>query len=58
MRVAEQFKSVITAENKENVGESASFIVSRTLEQMKVIDLYGKDNTFPSVYFNKIIDRA
>lgn len=53
--VAEQFKSVIVVENKENVGESATIIVSQTLEEMKIVDLYNNSNFVPSVYFNKII---
>jgi hypothetical protein len=54
MMVAEQFKPVIDVENKENTGESAHQIVSRTLEQMKAVDFYEKNNFLPSVYFNKI----
>jgi hypothetical protein len=53
--VAEQFKSFISAENKENIGESANQIVSQTLEEMRAVDLYEKNNFVPSVYFNKII---
>jgi len=54
--VSEQFEPVLLAENKENVGESSSRIVSQTLNQMKVIDLYNKNSVNPSIYFNKIIE--
>jgi hypothetical protein len=52
--VAEQFKSVIGVENKENTGESAHQIVSRTLELMRAVDFYEKNNYVPSSYFEKI----
>jgi hypothetical protein len=54
--VAEQFKNVINVENKENVGESMTRIVSQTLDELKAVELYNKNNFIPSVYFNKIIE--
>jgi hypothetical protein len=53
--VAEQFKSVINVENKENVGESVSRIVAQTLNQMNAIEVYNKDQFIPSFFLNKII---
>ncbi len=55
--VAEQFLSVINIENKENIGESVSQVVSRTLDKIKVIELYNKNKTNPSVYFTEIISK-
>ncbi len=54
-KVDELFKSTINAENKENVGESASTIVNQTLDQLKVVELYNKDILTPSALFDKII---
>ncbi len=56
MKVAEQFDAVLTAENKENVGENVSKIVLETVDKMKALELYAKNNFIPSVYFNKIIE--
>jgi len=53
---SEQFVDLLGVENKENVGESASSIVKRTVEQMRAVELYSKDNLVPSVYFDKIIE--
>ena len=55
LKVAEQFKSVIGVENKENIGESASQVVARTVEELKVVGLYYQKSTSPSVYFSKVI---
>ena len=55
LKVAEQFKSVLNVENKENTGENVSKIVDQTVEQMKAVELYGGTSLVPSVYFNKII---
>ncbi len=55
LAVAEQFKSVIIAENKENVGESVSRAINQTTEQLKAVELYTKVNLNPSLYFDKII---
>ncbi|OHA46452.1 MAG: hypothetical protein A2541_00590 [Candidatus Taylorbacteria bacterium RIFOXYD2_FULL_36_9] len=55
LKVAEQFKSVINSENKENIGESASRIISQTAEELRVIELYSQNRPVPSIYFNKII---
>lgn len=56
LKVAEQFQNVISAENKENVGESASRIVSTTLEELKTIEVYAQGNIIPSEEFIKIIE--
>lgn len=56
VKVVEQFQSAISVENKENVGESASRIVNQTIDQMKVVELYNKNNIIPSNYFQKIIE--
>lgn len=56
LKVIEQFQSAINIENKENVGESATRIVTQTIDQLKVIELYNKNNLIPSLYFNKIIE--
>jgi len=53
--VAEKFESIINIENKENTGDSVSLIINKTVEQMKVFDLYGQDRFTPSLYFTKII---
>lgn len=53
--VTEQFGSVISIENEENVGESVSRIVNRTLDQVKIIELFTKDTVEPSIVFTKII---
>jgi len=52
--VTRQFKPVVNVENKEDIGPSASQIISQTLDQMKAIELYNA-NFIPSIYFNKII---
>jgi len=54
--VAEKFQSVLSIENKENVGESVSRIVNRTLDEMMVAESYGQNNTLASQGFVKIID--
>ena len=54
--VAEQFQSVIVAENKENVGESASRLVSQVLDELKAVEIYTKDRLTPSIYFSKIVE--
>ncbi len=55
LTVAEQLKSVINSENKENVGESVSQIVSQTRDELKAVDTYTINSVFPSSYFSKII---
>jgi len=55
LKVSEQFEGAITLENKENVGESVTKIVSETVEKMKVIELYEK-KFYPSNYFTKILN--
>lgn len=52
---SEQFEGVIIAENKENVGESATKVVLRTLDEMKAAELYKSPAVTPSMYFNMII---
>jgi hypothetical protein len=56
LQVAEQFKTVINAENKENTGESVSRVVSQTLDEMKTVELYSKEVAIPSSYFKQIIE--
>jgi len=56
IRVTDQFASVINAENIENVGESVSRIVNKTLAQLDVIELYNNGDLSPSVYLSKIIE--
>ena len=56
IQVAEQFKSVLNVENKENTGESAATIISQTFDEMKAVELYKKGVVSPSIYFNKIIE--
>lgn len=56
LKVAEQFKAVIEAENKENVGDSVSQIILQVGDQMKALEYYNKDNFIPSVYLNRIIE--
>jgi len=55
LQVAEQFENVINLENKENIGESMTFIVNQTLDKMKAVELYSK-NYKPSTYFTKIVE--
>lgn len=50
-----QFKSVISVENKENVGESVSRIMARTNDEMKAVELYSAKAFSPSLGFNQII---
>jgi hypothetical protein len=54
--VAEKFQSVISAENKENIGESVSKIVGQVLDELKTIELSGGDQVSPSLYFSRIIE--
>jgi len=54
--VAEQFKTVINVENKENTGESMTRAVSQTLDELKAVENYSKGTFIPSTYFNKIIE--
>jgi hypothetical protein len=56
IRVAEQFKSVINAENKENTGESVSRVVSQTLDELKAVEIHTKDAFLPSTIFRRIIE--
>jgi hypothetical protein len=53
--VSEQFKSVISIENKENTSESATWVVTKTLDELKAVDLYGKNTLVPSESFAKVI---
>jgi len=53
--VAEQFKSVINVENKENVGVSASSIMTQTQDEMKAIKLYNNSRLNLSDSLAKII---
>lgn len=55
--IADQLKSVIDIENKENVGESVTRLVARTNDQLKTLDLYALDPLVPSVNFEKIINQ-
>jgi hypothetical protein len=55
--VAEQFESIINAENKENTSNSVLPIINMTLEQMKAVELYGQNSFMPSVYFNNIFEK-
>lgn len=54
--VAEKFQSVISAENKENTGESVSSLTDRVLDELKTTDLYFNDKLIPSIYFNKVVE--
>jgi hypothetical protein len=53
--VGDQFKTVINVENKENIGESALRIVTQTLDEIKMVEAYGRNNTIASTNFAKII---
>jgi hypothetical protein len=53
--VSEQFKSAINIENKENTNESATWVVTKTLDELKAVDLYGKNTLAPSVNLAKVI---
>ena len=55
MQVAEQFKTVINVENKENTGESSIKIISQTSDEMAALELYDKNRLDSTAYFNKII---
>lgn len=55
--IANQLKSIIEIENKENVGESVAKIMSRTNDELKVIESYRTDRLPPSVNFQKIISQ-
>ncbi len=54
-RVAEQFKSALNAENKENSRTSVAQIVAQTLDELRAVELYTADSLVPSTYFTKII---
>ncbi|MFA7252856.1 MAG: hypothetical protein WC027_03295 [Candidatus Paceibacterota bacterium] len=54
--VADKFQSVISVENKENVGESVSRIVNRTLDEITVAETYSQRSDQASVGFTKIIN--
>ena len=54
--VAELFKPVINAENRENVGENVSALANKTLEEMRAVEIYNKDIIIPSNYFDQIIE--
>lgn len=54
-QVSEKFNSLLNIENKENIGESATRLVSKTQEQMKVAELYVSNEFSLSAYFSKII---
>ena len=54
--VADKFQSVISVENKENVGESVSRIVNRTLDEMAVAETYSQKSDQASNGFIKIIN--
>ena len=52
---AEQFRSTIGIENKENTGESSVRILNQSLDQMKTVENYSKNSPIPSVYLEKVI---
>lgn len=54
-KTAEQFKQIIDAENRENVGERYSQIVARTEDELKAVSFYQKQNSLPSNVFAKIV---
>jgi hypothetical protein len=56
LKVSELFKPVLTAENKENIGESVTQTVNRTMEEMRILEFYIKDNLIPSAYFIRVFE--
>ena len=60
MQVAEQFKTVINVENKENTGESSIKIISQTSDEMAALELYdangGDDDELNKIIKNKNSD--
>ena len=55
LSMADQFKSIISIENKENVGENVTQVMQQTFDQFKAVELYSKDSFSASVYIGKII---
>lgn len=54
--VADKFQSVISVENKENIGESVTRVVNRTLDEMAVVETYSQKSDQASAGFIKIIN--
>lgn len=57
LETIKSFEAPIAAENNENFGESMSQIVKRTLDEMRVIELYINKNVNPSLYLSNIIEQ-
>lgn len=51
-----KLKSEIDLNDKENTGKNILQIVGQTTEELKVVELYNKNNLLPSVFFSKIIE--
>lgn len=54
--ISEQLQTVINTENKENIGQSVSRLVSRTLDEVKAVEIYTQEPITPSKDFTKIIE--
>ena len=54
--ISEQLKSVISTENKENVGESVGRVANRLNDQMKAVEVYLDKPLSPSLSFAKVLE--
>jgi hypothetical protein len=54
--ISEQLKSVISTENKENVGESVGRVANRLNDQMKAVEVYLSKPLSPSLSFAKVLE--
>jgi hypothetical protein len=55
LMIINQFEKIIIPENNENIGESMSRIVNRTVEETKVVTFYTQNTLKPSEYLEKIV---
>jgi hypothetical protein len=53
IKITGQFKSIISPES---TGQNVLQVANQTLDEMKAIELYDKNNPVPSVYFGGIIE--
>lgn len=54
--ISEQLKSVISTENKENVGESVNRVAGRLNDQMRAVEIYSDNTAMPSVLLSKVLE--
>jgi len=54
--VDDQFKSVISVENKENIGKNVTQIANQLGDELQAVEIFNKKSLMATEYFNKIIE--